>query len=224
MARGRQGWEKITSGGGEEAKITVQEMNNQDSKKSDGAGAEGWWGGKIKYVVGFFLVIVIMAGILYLYWRFPEKIDELETYGYLGAFIIAALSAATIVVPVPGLFIIFTLGAVLNPLLLGIISGVGGTLGEMTGYLLGYSGRGAIENIKLYQRMEYWMRRWGGITILVLAAIPNPVFDIAGAIAGALRFPVWKFCLYGGLGRIIKHTVVAYAGAWGVESIFRLFS
>jgi membrane protein YqaA with SNARE-associated domain len=198
----------------------MDEPNNQKQEKS---GVAGWWEGKLKYLVGFLIVVVVMGGILYLYWRYPEKIDELETYGYLGAFIIAALSSATIIVPVPGLIIIFTLGAVLNPLLLGIISGIGGTLGELTGYLLGYSGRGAIQNIKLYNRMEYWMRRWGGITILVLAAIPNPVFDVAGAVAGALRFPLWKFCLYGGVGRIIKHTLVAYAGAWGMETIFRLF-
>jgi membrane protein YqaA with SNARE-associated domain len=201
----------------------TQDMEKLNDQKPERTSATGWWRGKLKYLAGLIVVIVVMGGILYLYKEYPGKIKELETYGYLGAFIIAALSAATIIVPVPGLLIIFTLGAVLNPLLLGVISGIGGTLGELTGYLLGYSGRAAIQNIKLYRRMEYWMRRWGGITLLVLAAIPNPVFDVAGAVAGALRFPVWKFCLYGGIGRIIKHTLVAYAGAWGVESIFRFF-
>jgi membrane protein YqaA with SNARE-associated domain len=199
------------------------DMENTNEQKPEREGATGRWRGKVKYLVGLIIVIVVMGGILYLYKEYPEKIKELETYGYLGAFVIAALSAATIIVPVPGLLIIFTLGAVLNPLLLGVISGIGGTLGELTGYLLGYSGRAAIQNIKLYDQMEYWMRRWGGITLLVLAAIPNPVFDVAGAVAGALRFPIWKFCVYGGIGRIIKHTVVAYAGAWGVESVFRFF-
>ena len=67
------------------------------------------------------------------------------------------------------------------------------------------------------------VRRWSLATILVLAAIPNPVFDVAGAVAGALRFPLWKFCVYGGIGRIIKHTLVAWAGAWGVDFVFRFF-
>jgi membrane protein YqaA with SNARE-associated domain len=182
-------------------------------------GKQGRLRGKLRYLLGFLLVVVIVGGILYLYWQHPEKIDELESWGYLGAFIIAALSAATIVVPVPGLIIVFTLGAVLNPWLVGLISGIGGTLGELTGYLLGYSGRVAIKNMKLYRRVEGWMTRWGGITIFVLAAIPNPVFDIAGAVAGASRFPLWKFCVYGGAGRIIKHTLVAFAGAWGLEFI-----
>ena len=51
----------------------------------------------------------------------------------------------------------------------------------------------------------------------------NPVFDIVGAVAGAIRFPVWKFCIYGGIGRIIKHTLVAFAGYWGVDFMFRFF-
>lgn len=183
----------------------------------------GWFRRNLRYIVALLLTLVIVGGILYLYWRYPEKIEELEGWGYLGAFLISAISAATIIIPVPGLIIIFTLGAVLNPWLVGIISGIGGTLGELTGYLLGYSGGAAIKDTKLYQRMEGWMKRWGGVTILVLAAIPNPIFDVAGMVSGALRYPVWKFCLYGGVGRIIKHTAVALAGAWGIDFIFRLF-
>jgi membrane protein YqaA with SNARE-associated domain len=198
----------------------IDQLNNAQPERT---GVLAWLRGKTKYLAGFLIVIVIMGGILYLYRQYPGKIDQLETWGYLGAFIISALSSATIIVPVPGLIIIFTLGAVLNPWLVGIISGLGGTLGELTGYLLGYSGRAAIRNMRLYRRMEGWMKRWGGVTILVLAAIPNPVFDVAGAVAGALRFPVWKFCLYGGVGRIIKHTLVAFAGAWGLEFAFRFF-
>lgn len=141
----------------------------------------------------------------------------------MGAFLVSVLCCATVVVPVPGLIIVFTLGAVLNPLLVGLVSGVGGTLGEMTGYLLGYAGRAAIENLSLYQRMEYRMKKWGSITLFVLALIPNPIFDVAGAAAGALRFPLWKFLIYGGAGRIIKHTLFAFAGAWGMEFILRFF-
>jgi membrane protein YqaA with SNARE-associated domain len=142
-------------------------------------------------------------------------------YGYLGVFVLSVLGSATIVVPVPGLVLVFTLGGTLNPLLLGLVSGVGGTLGETTGYLLGYGGRVAIENMSLYHRVEGWMKRWGAATIFILAVIPNPVFDVAGAAAGALRFPLWKFLIYGGAGRIVKHTFVAFAGAWGMESILR---
>jgi membrane protein YqaA with SNARE-associated domain len=153
---------------------------------------------------------------------FRKRIEGLGGYGYLGAFLVSLLCCATIILPVPGLIIVFTLGAVLNPLLVGLVSGVGGTLGEMTGYLLGYGGRAAIEKTRLYHRMEYWMRRWGAITLFVLAVVPNPFFDVAGAAAGALRFPLWKFLAYGGAGRIIKHTAFALAGAWGMPFVLHL--
>ncbi len=152
---------------------------------------------------------------------FREYIAALECYGYLSAFLVPMLCCATIVVPVPGLIIVFTLGAVLNPLLVGIISGVGGTLGETTGYLVGFGGRTMIANMRWYYRIENWIRRWAASTLFVLALIPNPLFDIAGAAAGALRVPLWKFLIFGGAGRVIKHIFFAFAGAWGTEFVLR---
>jgi membrane protein YqaA with SNARE-associated domain len=176
-----------------------------------------WHRERLLQILALFFVL-ILCGFIYI---FRNMIESLGGYGYLGAFLVPMLCSATLVVPAPGLMVVITLGGVLNPLFIGLISGVGGTMGEMTGYLLGYSGRAAIENVSLYQRMEYSMKRWGAITLFVLALIPNPLFDVAGAVAGALRFPLWKFLLYGGIGRIIKHTFFAFAGAWGIEFILR---
>ena len=168
--------------------------------------------------------LVFAAAVCAVIVIFRSQIAGFGEYGYFGAFLVPLLCSATVVVPVPGLIIVFTLGAVLNPLLVGVISGVGGTLGETTGYLVGYGGRAAVENVGLYKRVEGWMKHWAPITLFVLALIPNPLFDIAGAAAGALRVPLWKFWLYGGAGRIIKHAAFAFAGAWGVEFARRLLS
>lgn len=165
------------------------------------------------------LMFSLLVGAIIAIYR--ERIMGLGSYGYLGAFFVSVLCSAAIVVPVPGVLLVFALGGVLNPLLVGLVSGVGGTLGEITGYLLGYGGRAAIENMSLYHRMECWMRRRGAITLFVLALIPNPLFDIAGVVAGALHFPLWKFLVYGGAGRIVKHTLFAFAGAWGMEFVLR---
>lgn len=145
-----------------------------------------------------------------------EKVAGLEIYGYLGVFLISVITCSTIVVPVPGWILIATMGAILNPILVGIVSGLGGTLGEMTGYLLGYGGRLAIDNVNIYNKLVQWMKRWGNVTIFVLALIPNPLFDIAGAAAGLLRLPLWKFILFGAAGRIPKHILFAYLGTWGL--------
>ena len=160
------------------------------------------------------LFVVALSAFLFLN---RDKIVELQVYGYLGVFIISIITCSSIVVPVPGWILVATLGAILNPVLVGIVSGVGGTIGEMTGYLLGYGGRLAVDNVGLYARMVKWMKRWGSATIFVLALIPNPLFDLAGAAAGLLRFPVWKFLLFGAAGRIPKHILFAYIGVWGSQ-------
>jgi membrane protein YqaA with SNARE-associated domain len=159
------------------------------------------------FVVAFSIVILINR----------EKVAALEVYGYLGVFIISIITCSSIVVPVPGLILVAALGAVLNPILVGVVSGIGGTIGEMTGYLLGYGGRLAVDNVGIYARMVGWMKRWGGVTVFVLALIPNPFFDLAGAAAGLLLFPVWKFLLFGAAGRIPKNILFAYIGVWGIQ-------
>ncbi|MBI2853779.1 MAG: VTT domain-containing protein [Chloroflexi bacterium] len=165
------------------------------------------------------LALALALGISAMIFSFRDQIRALGDYGYLGVFLISIAVSATIVLPAPGWLIIATLGTILNPYLVGLVSALGGTIGELTGYLLGYGGRMAIKNAPMYQRMVGWMQRWGGLVIFVLAAIPNPLFDIAGAAAGALRMPLWKFLLYGSLGRIPKHMAYAILGSWSLGVI-----
>jgi len=160
------------------------------------------------------LFVIALSVVIFIY---RANIVEFKSYGYIGVFIISMLTSSSIVIPVPGWILIATMGAILNPILVGIISGIGGTLGEVTGYLFGYGGRLAVEHVGIYSRMVGWMQRWGSLTIFVLALIPNPLFDIAGATAGLLRFPLWKFFLIGAAGRIPKHILFAYIGVWGAH-------
>ena len=41
------------------------------------------------------------------------------------------------------------------------------------------------------RRCEYFMRRWGFLTILAMASIPNPFFDAVGVLAGRLAGRMW---------------------------------
>ena len=60
-----------------------------------------------------------------------------------------------------------------DPLWVGIASGLGATTGELTGYLLGFSGRMAIPYTKTYEKVVGWMAKWGNWTIFLLALIPK---------------------------------------------------
>ena len=108
-------------------------------------------------------------------------------------------------------------GAALNPWLVGLVAATGQTIGELSGYYIGWSGRSVVQSIKGYPTIKRWMDRHGVVTLFVLAMIPNPVFDVAGMIAGASRFGVIKFIAASWPGRIIKNTGFAFAGALGVE-------
>ncbi|MBM3138399.1 MAG: VTT domain-containing protein, partial [Chloroflexi bacterium] len=101
-----------------------------------------------------------------------------------------------------------------------IAAGLGAALGEITGYLAGYSGQIIVEQAQWYKRLKYWMKRYGNATILIMAIVPNPFFDLAGMAAGMLKLPLPRFLLWCSIGKIIKMLIFAYSGA----TIFNYFS
>ncbi len=122
----------------------------------------------------------------------------------------------------PGFIVTLIAGSIFNPILVAVAAAAGAALGELTGYLAGYSGRGVFERAPSYDRLEELMKEYGGWTVLVLAAVPNPLFDIAGAAAGALRMPVAAFLIWAFAGKMIKMLAIAYAGALGLDWILGL--
>lgn len=166
------------------------------------------------------LALLFVVGISIFVFSIRERAQEFAAYGYPGIFLIALLANATVLLPAPGLAVVFTMGGVFHPLGVGLAAGTGGALGELSGYLAGFSGQGAVERIDAYNRIQPWVRKWGGWAILVLASIPNPVFDLAGVAAGALKMPFWKFLLFCWVGQFIKMTVFAYAGAASINWLF----
>jgi len=170
-------------------------------------------------LLALLLVIAITAGIFCFYRQNPNMVEKLEGYGYLGAFLISLTFNATLILPAGNILILSVLGAVLpSAVVVGLVGGAGAAIGEITGYLAGYSGRGLAQRSKLYYRVEGWMRRWGTLTIFIMSVVPF-IFDLAGIAAGALRFPFWKFFLLCWLGRTILYIVVALLGAWGWEAV-----
>lgn len=163
------------------------------------------------------LALVVVIAISVFIFSIRDQAEQLQGYGYPGIFLLSVLSNATLILPAPGIAFTFAAGAVFNPIGVGLAAGVGAALGELTGYLAGFSGRATVERSKLYERLEDWTGRFGGWTILALAALPNPVFDLAGVAAGVLRMPVSKFLLWACVGKVIKMTFVAYFGSLSLD-------
>jgi membrane protein YqaA with SNARE-associated domain len=141
-----------------------------------------------------------------------HQIKHFAVYGYPGIFLISLIGNATVILPAPTYAIVFAVGGVLDPFLVGVVAGLGATLGEMTGYLAGVGGRSVIENRALYIQFKRWMRRAGVLVIFLLGALPNPFFDVGGMAAGALRMPVYQFLLSCWAGKTVRFIVLGLTG------------
>lgn len=160
--------------------------------------------GKWKAVFQILFGLVVAAAVLLL----NDKIAELGNYGYLGVFIISALSSATILVPAPGWAVVAAMATILNPIYVGIIAGIGSAFGELTGYMVGdgaldFAGR------KKYEKFLALIQKNDALAIFVFSFLPNPFFDIAGIAAGAAKVPVWRYLLFCAIGRSLRYVLLA---------------
>jgi membrane protein YqaA with SNARE-associated domain len=156
-----------------------------------------------------FLFVISLTVTLYI---FQDQIQNLGAYGYPGIFIVSILANATVIIPLPGVLLTATMAVILNPFWVAVAAGSGAALGELSGYLAGFSGQVVVERVGWYERLENWMRKYGDVTVLVLAFIPNPAFDMAGMIAGALKMPVLRFLFWVWIGKLGKMMLIAYGG------------
>ena len=165
------------------------------------------------------VALLTVIGITVYIYSIRDRVEEFEQFGYAGIFIIALMANATVLLPAPGVAIIYAMGAVFNPLWVGLSAGTGGALGELSGYLAGFSGQAVVERTEIYNRFKPWVEKYGGWAILVLSAIPNPFFDVAGIAAGIAKMPVQTFLIFTWVGQIIKMTFFAVAGHYSLEWI-----
>jgi len=196
--------------------------------KQGGVGKREWIKKRIIPLLTLLLIIAISV-VLFFYGRNPERVAELGKYRYLGAFLISLIGNATVLLPGIVLPILTALGIdfyqacseLTGPIMIGLAGGGGAAIGEIVGYMAGYSGRSIIKKNRLYERLANWVRRWGAIAIFIFALLPL-FFDLVGIVAGVLRFPLWKFFFICWLGRTILYVGVVVAVALGWEAAFPL--
>jgi membrane protein DedA with SNARE-associated domain len=148
-------------------------------------------------------------------------------FSYLAIFLVSLISTSTIFIPFPiYVVIIFAARLGLNPLLVGVVAGLGSAFGELTGYLIGMGGEKVIEKkerkeprfVKFFTRL---FKEFGFPIIVITSIIPFP-FDTIGILAGMSEYDIKKFLLATAIGKIIKCLLIAYAGYIGISYIERL--
>lgn len=187
------------------------------------------------------LTLALTPGVIL--FIFPNLTDSVAGFSYGGVFLTNLASTATGFFPVPGLTaaaqtLIATEGEKSGvPWLVGVAGGAGMAVGEITAYYGGYLGaelvrgrefggpgrlRRTIE--RLVGGVNWLMQRWGMATLFVLAAVPNPLFEVAGLTAGSVRMPFRRFIISVTAGKILRGILLAYYGVSALDGIKDLFS
>jgi membrane protein YqaA with SNARE-associated domain len=171
---------------------------------------------KLEGIAQLVFSIAIVAAIL----LFSGEIRELSAYGYAGAFLIALVGSATIILPSPAFAVIIAMSASLDPVLLGIVAGIGSGLGEITGYLAGNGARTMLNShVRESKKIEEIVMKYDVAGIFVLSFIPNPLFDVAGIVAGGLRIHWAHFLSACILGRVLRYVLLAILGYWTLGAL-----
>ena len=185
------------------------------------------WRREYAYLLAVAALVSLFA---FIFFFLDVDLDELRRFGYLGIFLISLIGSASVILPLPGAAVVVSSGQFVDDVLgipfwlvVGVIAAVGETIGELTAYLAGVGGKAVMEDRPAYRRLDTWMRRHGTLTMFALSVIPNPLFDIAGFMAGAVRMPLWRFLITVFIGKAIKNSVLALAGDASLEGIFDAF-
>ena len=168
------------------------------------------------------LVLGILAvSLVFVIWMFVGGLsnsDWWKALGYPGVFFLSLLASGGMVFPIPSLAA--TCGAAgldLNLVIVGVLAGLGETLGELVGYSIGFGGQSVVQRRRIYKRARTWMIRWGIGVLLILSIIPNPIFDFVAIAAGALRYPMKRFLVTVWVGKTLKGLIIAHVCFWIVE-------
>ncbi len=183
-------------------------------------------------VVSFYIVLLmlfppLMDLIDFIYYYFK---DLSITIGYPGAFLLSIFGNSTLFVPIPYLAVIFFLGSSpsISPLLLGIITGIGSGIGELSSYIIGRGGGKLMdtnysEKLNTYRKLVEQRPMLTHFLIFFFAATPLPD-DIILVPLGLINYS-WKTSIIPcTLGKIVLTTAIAYAGKYSIEFVEQILN
>jgi len=200
-------------------------LDSNEPAAATSAQARRWYGWRLEYALLAAMVLLIVS-FAFAFFFFGIDVEQLNSYGYAGLFAVTLISAASIVLPMPGAAAITGAGAVLHPILgipvpilVAVVAGPAEALGELTGYAAGYGGSPIFRQRPIYSRLKAWMERRGILTLFVLSSFPNPLVDVAGVAAGAVHMRLTHFFLGVLPGKLLKNVYLSAGGLAGAELI-----
>jgi membrane protein YqaA with SNARE-associated domain len=193
-------------------------------------------------IIGLFIATtcITIAGCVFIVIN-SKYLSQLQVHSYSGLFLISLLAGAPIPIFTPGVLITFALGSILNPILVGVVAGLGNVVGNVLAYWTGHGGIrffSAIGNIselsepglsKIGQffkkikgsRLLRFVNRQDIVAIFLLSIFPNPLLTPMVLSLGAARSSFMKFLLACWAGQTIQAMVLAYVGHFGLRPLLR---
>ena len=185
------------------------------------------------------LIIISVGGTVLLIFNW-EYVEQLQNQGLLGLFVISLFAGSPIPIPTPSMILTFTLGSLLNPVLVGLVSGLGNGIGNALVY---WSGRGGLKFFESFNvsdkdgepssrigrffrklKIQQLLNRARGkvlLTVFLLCIYPNPVLTPMIITMGASRFSFTRFFIAVWAGKTVQSMLLAYLGYFGLRSLLR---
>jgi membrane protein YqaA with SNARE-associated domain len=126
--------------------------------------------------------------------------------------------------PIPYTVVIFILGRIYDPIWIAVAAGLGSTLGEFSGYLLGFGSRRVISE-KYKKKMDVLMKlfnRFGPIVVFIFALTPLPD-DLIFIPLGVMRYSILRAFIPALIGKFLMNLIVAYSGRFSIQIIRQVF-
>lgn len=152
-------------------------------------------------------------------------LQTFSEYGYIGIFLTNLISSSTVIFPLPAFAFVFGAGAALDPILVGVFAGIGSTIGELTGYLIGIGSRELAERKhgRRLKKIHRLFERYGGDAIIFFFALTPLPFDIIGIFSGVIEHDLRRFILAVLAARILLNLGIAFAGFYGISWVLQWY-
>jgi membrane protein DedA with SNARE-associated domain len=160
----------------------------------------------------------------------------LARFGLLGVLIVSFIAGSTFsitAIPVPYWALVIMLPSliadqwgILAPVWVGLLAGLGASLGQFITFMIGYGGRTISERItskfssRFYDRAMGVAARHGSLAVFLMSLIPNPIHLPMSIAIATLHYPPHKFFIFSFLGTGLKSLILAFCGYYGLNSLF----
>lgn len=193
--------------------------------------------GGIIFICGILFLFILLAVLNInfgqwlantVYWFYEEFGD----FGiYLGVFLISIFGNFTIIFPVPYTIALIVISAVIpgvNPILLGIVGGLGASIGEVSAWLIGRGSKEIIGDSESIKRMKGYVEKgWAPLLIFIFAATPLPD-DAFLIVLGIAQYSIIKALIYCFIGKFVLCFLCSALPIWLADTalgqfLFNLF-